>query len=288
MINAMTVDVEDYFQVAAFEEYIQHDQWDNWPHRVEINTGHILDLLASQNVLATFFVLGWVAKRYQKLVKRIVAEGHELASHGMRHVRVTQQTSTEFLQDALESRALLEDVGGVAVIGYRASTYSIGKTNTWAFGVLEEAGYQYSSSVYPIRHDLYGWPQAPRTPFWPSGVPGKGVLEIPIATLQLGKQRLPIGGGGFFRLYPYPASRWAWKRLNEKENLPGVFYFHPWELDPDQPRIPGIGSKTRFRHYLNLQKMRNRITNLLTDFQWDRMDRTFAATIHCGENNRDQ
>ncbi len=278
-VNAMTVDVEDYFQVAAFESYISPLQWDTLPHRLENNTLRILDLLAQQETQATFFVLGWVAERYPGLVRRIVAAGHELASHGLRHVRVTQQTPEQFLHDARTSRLLLEDVGGVAVMGYRASTYSIGYENQWAFELLEAAGYRYSSSVYPIRHDLYGWPQASRTPFWPSGQLGRGVVEIPVATLQLGTRRIPCGGGGFFRLYPYWLSRWAWRRLNQVDELSGVFYCHPWEVDPDQPKTPGIGMKTRFRHYLNLGRMAGRLSSLLSDFQWDRLDRVFADEI---------
>ncbi|MEO5333698.1 MAG: DUF3473 domain-containing protein, partial [Magnetococcus sp. YQC-5] len=212
----------------------------------------------------------------------MVDEGHELASHGMRHVRVFRQTPHEFLGDARQSRMLLEQLGGVRVLGYRAATYSIGQRNAWAFEVLGEAGYQYSSSVYPIRHDLYGWPTASRTPFWPSGVPGQGVLEIPVATLQFGQHRIPCGGGGFFRLYPYGVSRWAWRRLNHGEKRPGVFYFHPWEMDPGQPRIQGIGLKTRFRHYLNLRRMEGRLTALWRDFQWGRMDQVFVNEIRVG------
>ncbi|MBF0427934.1 MAG: DUF3473 domain-containing protein [Magnetococcales bacterium] len=279
MLNALTVDVEDYFQVAAFESHIDGQQWDIYPQRLEENTQRILDLLARRGVHATFFVLGWVAQRYPVLIRRIVAQGHELASHGMRHVRVTEQTPELFLRDARESRLLLEQVGGVEVLGYRASTYSIGKDNLWAFAALLDAGYRYSSSVYPIRHDLYGWPEAPRTPFWPSGESGRGVVEIPIATLSWWNRRFPCGGGGFFRLYPYLFSRWAWRRLNDREGIPGVFYFHPWEMDPGQPRISGIGVKTRLRHYLNLERMEGRIEALLRDFRWERMDRVYASFI---------
>ncbi|MBF0181130.1 MAG: DUF3473 domain-containing protein, partial [Magnetococcales bacterium] len=275
----MTVDVEEYFQVAAFESVISPSRWEEYPSRLEYATGKILDLLAPGAIHATFFVLGWVARRHPGLIRRIVAEGHELASHGMAHVRVWRQTGEVFYADARDSRLLLEDVGGVPVTGYRASTYSIGKENPWAFERLAEAGYRYSSSVYPIRHDLYGWPEAPRTPFWPSGVPGSGVVEIPVATLQLGGRRIPCGGGGFFRLYPYALSRWAWRRLNEGEGIPGVFYFHPWELDPEQPRIRGIGLKTRFRHYLHLGRMTGRIAAWLRDGRWDRMDRVFAPLL---------
>ncbi|MBF0191475.1 MAG: DUF3473 domain-containing protein [Magnetococcales bacterium] len=280
--NALTVDVEEYFQVAAFESYVARQQWESLPSRLENNTWRILELLARHEAHATFFVLGWVARRHPDLVRAIVAAGHELASHGMEHVRVTRQDPATFLADARDSRLLLEQVGGVAVRGYRASTYSIGKDNAWAFATLHAAGYVYSSSVYPIRHDLYGWPEAPRDPFWPSGVAGEGVVEIPVATLAVGGRRYPCGGGGFFRLYPYFFSRWAWRRLNEAEGRSGVFYFHPWELDPDQPRMPGLGWKSRLRHYLNLSRMEGRMTALLEDFRWERLDRVYAGVIAGG------
>ncbi|MBF0340851.1 MAG: DUF3473 domain-containing protein [Magnetococcales bacterium] len=278
-IHAFTVDVEEYFQVAAFESHVSRGQWETLPLRVEANTRRILELLARHEIQATFFVLGWVAQRFPGLIREIVSAGHELASHGMAHVRVTGQTPQAFLQDARTSRELLEQTAGVAVTGYRASTYSIGSANLWAFDVLAAAGYRYSSSVYPIRHDLYGWPGASREPFWPSGVTGEGVVEIPVATLQVGGRRFPCGGGGFFRLYPYAFSRWAWQRLNRREGFSGVFYCHPWEVDPGQPRISGIGWKSRFRHYLNLRRMEGRLDALLRDFSWGRMDQVFAGVI---------
>ena len=282
LVNAMTVDVEDYFQVAAFESHVDRARWHEMPCRVEANTDRILDLFQNHGIQATFFVLVWVADRYPQLIRRILSAGHELASHGMSHIRVTQQTPAEFLADATESRKRLEDIGGTPVTGYRASTYSIGSGNLWAFDILEEAGYHYSSSIYPIQHDLYGMPAASRFPFHPRRgmkVGREGILEIPITTLHLLGRRIPCGGGGFFRLYPYRFSRWAWNHFNRQENRPGVFYFHPWELDPQQPRVAGIPLRTRFRHYLNLTRMEGKLSALLRDFQWDRMDRVFQNAI---------
>ncbi len=284
-VNAMTVDVEDYFQVTAFAARVDRAGWDGWACRVEANTERTLDLLAEGGVRATFFTLGWVAQRYPSLIRRIVAAGHELASHGMDHILVTDQTPEVFFQDVDRCRKLLEDVGSAPVIGYRASTYSIGAGNLWAFDLLQRAGYRYSSSIHPIRHDLYGMPEAPRFCFFPrrGEVAGEdGILEIPITTLLLFNRRIPCGGGGFFRLYPYALSRWAWRRINRHEGRSGVFYFHPWELDPDQPRIVDAPWKSRFRHYLNLRRMPVRLRALLTDFRWDRLDRVFADHIPGG------
>ena len=271
--NAMTVDVEDYFQVSAFEGHIDRAQWDTLPCRVEVNTDRILALFAMAGVKATFFTLGWVAERYPALIRRIVDGGHELASHGYSHVRVTQQQPAEFRADVEKTKKLLEDIGGVAVKGYRAPSYSIGAGNLWALDELAEAGYRYSSSIYPVRHDLYGMPEAPRFAFRPRGE--AGILEVPITTLRLGSRNLPCGGGGFFRLYPYAVSRWALRHVNQSEGQSGMFYFHPWEIDVGQPRQAGLGMKTRFRHYLNLGRMESRLRALLDDFNWDRMDRIF-------------
>lgn len=272
-VNAMTVDVEDYFQVSAFEPYIARSDWDRWPQRVERNTERVLDLFAGQSVKATFFMLGWVAERYPALVQRIVSEGHELASHGYQHTRVTQQSPAEFQADISRTKALLEDLGGVAVRGYRAASYSIGARNLWALTELAEAGYVYSSSIYPIRHDLYGMPEAPRFAFRPEQA--TALLEIPVTTIELGGHKLPCGGGGYFRLLPYALSRWAMNRVNRQDGQSCVFYFHPWEIDPAQPRPPGVNVKSRFRHYLNLGRMEQRLQRLLSDFRWDRMDRVF-------------
>lgn len=273
IVNAMTVDVEDYFQVSAFEKTIDRNQWDTIPCRIERNMDRILNLFAENEIKATFFTLGWIAERYPDLVRRIVNEGHELASHGFSHTRVTQQSRKEFRHDIEKAKKLLEDTSGVAVKGYRAPSYSIGAANLWALDELHEAGHQYSSSIYPVKHDLYGMPEASRFSFYPRGT--QGILEIPITTIRLGKKNMPCGGGGFFRLYPYVVSRWALRHVNQREGQSGMFYFHPWEIDPDQPRQSAISLKTRFRHYLNLGRMEKRLQTLLNDFNWGRMDRIF-------------
>ena len=269
--NAMTVDVEDYFQVSAFEKYISRSDWDNVECRVEKNTNLILDMFASADVKATFFMLGWVAERYPELIQRIVREGHELASHGYGHERATQQSRSEFKDDIVKAKKILEDIGGVEIKGYRAPSYSINKNNLWVHDELLETGHQYSSSVYPVKHDLYGIPDAPRFAYHCKN----GLLEIPITTTQLAGRNLPAGGGGFFRLYPYALSKWNIHRVNQKDKQSAIFYFHPWEIDPDQPKQYNAGFKSRFRHYLNLHKTKNRLKCLLTDFNWERMDILF-------------
>lgn len=277
-VNAMTVDVEDYFQVSAFEKTISRDLWEQLPHRVEANTQRILDLFARHRIHATFFTLGWVAERYPGLIRRMIAEGHELASHGYSHIRATEQGRDEFYQDITRTRALLEDVSGTLVRGYRAASYSIGAGNLWALEELARAGYCYSSSIYPIRHDLYGMPEAPRFAFQPEQAPA--LLEIPVTTVEILQRKFPCGGGGYFRLLPYRLSRWAMQRVNREDRQSCVFYFHPWEIDPDQPRQHRIGLKTRIRHYLNLTRMETRLEALLRDFAWDRMDRIFLGKVN--------
>ena len=271
--NAMTVDVEDYFQVSAFERHIRREHWDHLPCRVERNVDRILGLFDDQGVKATFFVLGWMAERYPQMVRRLADEGHEVASHGYEHVRVVNQTPDAFRQDIRRTRTLLEDTTGTAVCGYRAASYSIGRDNLWALDELLEAGHQYSSSIYPIHHDLYGMPEAPRFAFRHKGE--NGLLEVPVTTVEIGSRKFPCGGGGYFRLFPYALSRWALQRVNGFDGQSAVFYFHPWEIDPEQPRQPGIGLKTRVRHYLNLSRMEPRLNRLLQDFTWGRMDEVF-------------
>jgi polysaccharide deacetylase family protein (PEP-CTERM system associated) len=271
IVNALTIDVEDYFQVSAFAPRIARDEWDRLPCRVERNVCTILELLAGAGTQATFFCLGWVAERYPALVRRLADDGHEIASHGFAHQRATDQTPDEFLTDIARAKALLEDVTGRPVQGYRAPSFSVGERNPWAFDCIARAGYRYSSSLYPIRHDHYGVPDAPR--FAHEVKPG--LLELPVATVRMLSSNWPAGGGGYFRLLPYGVSRWALRRINNVDRRPALFYFHPWELDPDQPRIDGIGAKTRFRHYLNLERMRPRLSRLLRDFQWGRVDRVF-------------
>ncbi len=273
--NAMTIDVEDYFQVSAFEPHIPRSAWESLPCRVERNIELILTLLEAHSSLATFFALGWVAERYPELIRRIVAAGHELASHGYGHRRATEQRPTEFREDVRRAKQLLEDTAGVPVRGYRAPSFSIGRYNAWAHDCLAAEGYRYSSSIYPIRHDHYGMPEAPRFPYRPQE--GGELLEIPVTTVRVLNTTLPAGGGGYFRLLPYSLSRWCMQRVNRSDGKPCVFYFHPWEIDPDQPRQQGITIKTRFRHYINLSRMQMRIERLLQDFRWGRMDRIFLG-----------
>lgn len=272
--NALTVDVEEHFQVAAFERTIAREDWAHAESRVEYSTGRVLDLFAARGVRATFFVLGWVAEKHPQLVRRIVADGHELASHGYDHTRVHQFTAEQFRADVTRTKAILEDLGGVAVRGYRAPSYSINGRNLWALDVLQETGHVYSSSIYPIRHDLYGMPEAPRFPF---RFRPDGILEIPVTTVSIAGRNLPCGGGGYFRLLPYGAFRWALRRVNREDRHAGLFYFHPWEVDPGQPRVSGAPLKSRFRHYLNLDAMHGRLERLLGDFRWGRMDEVFGV-----------
>lgn len=274
--NAMTVDIEDYFQVQAFEGVIDRKDWDRMPSRVERNTHAVLDLFAERGINATFFTLAWVAERHPALIGRIVAEGHELASHGMSHVRASDQDRPTFKDDVTRSKKLLEDMGGVPVRGYRAASFSIGERNLWALEVLAEAGYQYSSSIYPIHHDHYGMPDAPRFAFRPQQA--ESLIEVPVTTVEFLGRRFPCGGGGYFRLLPYGLSRWAMRRVNA-EGEPCIFYFHPWEIDPDQPRQDQAGAKSRFRHYTNLAVMAAKLRQALGDFSWGRADEIFLPRV---------
>ena len=271
--NAMTCDVEDYFQVSAFAPYISRDSWATRECRVEANIERILALFERHGVKGTFFTLGWIAERYPAMVRRIVAAGHELASHGYGHLRASDQSREQFDNDIRSSKALLEDIGGQAVLGYRAPSFSIGHANLWALEALQEAGYRYSSSIYPIAHDHYGMPDAPRFAFYPHGP--DGLLEVPVTTVNMLGRNLPAGGGGYFRLLPYALSRWMMQKVNREDRQPALFYFHPWELDPGQPRPQGLDAKSRFRHYVNIERMEGRLEQLARDFAWDRMDRIF-------------
>ncbi|HEX8011829.1 MAG TPA: XrtA system polysaccharide deacetylase [Casimicrobiaceae bacterium] len=273
MVNALTIDVEDYFHVSAFAAHIPRSEWDHRPCRIEQNVDRVLAMLDDAAVHATFFTLGWVAERYPALIRRIGEGGHELASHGFAHHRATEQKEGEFLADISLAKAVLEDVGGREVKGYRAPSFSVGPANAWAFDCIAAAGYRYSSSLYPIRHDHYGVPDAPRF----AHEVGPRLLEVPIATVRLFSANWPAGGGGYFRLLPYPVSCWSLRRINAVDRRPAMFYFHPWELDPEQPRIDGVKAKTRFRHYVNLERMGPRLRRLLEDFRWDRADRVFLG-----------
>ncbi|MHA4871548.1 XrtA system polysaccharide deacetylase [Duganella sp. PWIR1] len=275
-MNALSIDVEDYFQVSAYARHIDRADWPKLPCRVEANVDRILGMLAQHNVHATFFTLGWIAERYPAVVRNIVAEGHELASHGYAHLRASEQTPAEFAHDITFSKNLLEQLGGQPVHGYRAPSFSIGQANLWALDSLQAAGYRYSSSIYPIRHDHYGMPDAPRFAWRPAGL--DGLLELPVSTVRLFGRNLPAGGGGYFRLLPYALSRWALRRINSHDGQAGIFYFHPWELDPEQPVPQGISLKTRLRHTLNLRRTEARIHRLLGDFQWGRIDHIFLES----------
>ena len=271
--NAMTVDVEDYFQVQAFAHCVPRASWNEYQTRVEANTDRTLQLFADVGVQATFFTLGWVAQRHPALIRRIVAGGHELASHGWDHTLATDQDPPTFRADVGRTRRLLEDTGGVPVIGYRAATFSIGSRNQWAFAALQNEGYRYSSSVNPIRHDLYGMPDAPRTPYRPSGC---SIWEFPMTTARVGARNLPCSGGGYARLLPYRLYATGLRRVHRTDRMPGIFYFHPWEIDPGQPRIANCGWKSRIRHYTNLGRMERKLRRALQEFRWDRMDAVYA------------
>lgn len=269
--NALTIDVEDYFHVEAFAGVIDRNDWEAQPRRVARNTGRLLDILGEAGATGTFFMLGWVAQRHPELVRRIIAEGHEIASHGSDHDRADQQSRDEFRADVRRCKALLEETGGVPVVGYRAPTFSVGHRNRWVHAVLAEEGYRYSSSVYPIAHDLYGEPDAPRHPFCPQ----PGFVEIPLTTVRIFGRNLPTAGGGYFRLLPYRVTRRALRKAGKDLGVPSVFYIHPWEIDPDQPRQSQAPLLSRFRHYLNLGRTEGRLHRLLHDFRWARMDRVF-------------
>lgn len=271
--NAFSIDVEDYFQVSALAPHFPRQIWDQQPCRVERNVDRMLEILEDSQVHATFFTLGWVAERYPDMVKRVVAGGHELASHGYGHQRASDLSRDEFFDDITRAKKILEDLGGQVVIGYRAPSFSIGENNLWALDLLGEAGYQYSSSIYPIRHDHYGMPNAPRFAFRPSD--SRSLLELPATTIRLFNRNLPAAGGGYFRLLPYQMSRWSINRVNNVDKQPCIFYCHPWEIDPDQPRPHGMTFKTRFRHYVNLGRTESRLRSLLKDFRWGRVDQIF-------------
>lgn len=269
--NALTIDVEDYFQVSAFAPHIARSEWNSRECRVERNINRILEILANHDTKATFFTLGWIAERYPQLIRQIVQQGHELASHGYGHERASDQMEEAFYSDIHLAKVLLEDLSDTEVKGYRAPSFSIGSDNLWAFDCLARAGYRYSSSIYPIQHDHYGMPDSPRFAYEVRPT----LMEVPITTLRMFGRNFPSSGGGYFRLLPYALSRWMLNRVNAQDRESGVFYFHPWEIDTEQPRIEGIGAKTRFRHYVNISRMDGRLNQLLSDFNWGRMDQIF-------------
>lgn len=275
LTNALTVDVEDYFQVQALAPQFPHSCWDRVPRRVEANVDGLLALFSAEGIRATFFTLGWIAERHPEMVRRIAAGGHELASHGYDHKRADELTPAAFREDIRRTKGTIEGIGSVPVRGYRAPTFSIGAANCWAYEILEEEGYHYSSSSYPIRHDLYGDVAGCRHAFRP----GSGSLwEFPLSTRRVLGQNVPSAGGGYFRLLPYWFSRMNLRQINLVERVPCIFYFHPWELDPGQPRISGLSKRARLRQYTNLNAMPRRLRRLVRDFHWGRMDEVFA---HC-------
>lgn len=270
IINGLSVDVEDWFQVGAFEDVIARDSWDSLPLRVSDNVLRILDMFAAADVKATFFTLGWVAQRNPSLIRRIADAGHEVASHGWDHARVFTLDRKSFGEDLARARKVLEDASGNAITGYRAPSFSIDQRTPWAYMELAEQGYAYSSSVAPVAHDHYGWREAPRFAFNP--LPWHPLVEIPVTTAILGGRRVAAGGGGFFRVLPYGFSRWAIRQVNRQDRRPAVFYFHPWEVDPAQPRVPNASMRSKLRHYTNLDKMAGKLDELVHEFAWGRMD----------------
>ncbi|MDP8994834.1 MAG: DUF3473 domain-containing protein [Pseudomonadota bacterium] len=274
MLNALSVDVEDWFQVGAFETVIDRADWDRLPARVERNGEAVLALFARAGVKATFFTLGWVAARYPRLVRRIVAQGHEIASHGWDHRRVFTMNAATFRADLASARKAIEDACGQSPRGYRAPSFSIDARTPWAHRVLADEGYAYSSSVAPVAHDHYGWREAPRFAFRP--VDGAELVELPVTTVELAGRRMAAGGGGFFRLLPLSLSSWAIGRVNHVEGRPAVFYFHPWEIDPNQPRVARAPLKSRLRHYTNLSRMEPKLLKLLASHSWGRTDEVVA------------
>ncbi len=276
MINALSVDIEDWFQVGAFETVIDRADWDGLDCRVEANTDAVIALFGEQRVTGTFFTLGWVAQRYPALIRRIVDAGHEIASHGWDHVRVFTMTPDQFADDIDRTKKALEDAGGRAVTGYRAPSFSIDARTPWAHDILAERGYGYSSSVAPVKHDHYGWPEAPRFAFKP--VAGSDLIELPVTTARFAGRTLAAGGGGFFRILPYRFSRWAIRQVND-EGAPGIFYFHPWEIDPDQPRVANAPLRSRFRHYAQLHAMAGKLRRAMNDFEWGRVDAVAARAL---------
>lgn len=270
-INALTVDVEDYFQVSALAAHFPQDRWNNVPSRIEANVIRLLTLFAAHNARATFFTLGWIAERFPQLVREIASAGHEIASHGYAHQRVTDMTPQLFLEDLARAKGVLEAITGAAIPGYRAPSFSIGESNPWAHDCIAKVGHVYSSSVYPVRHDHYGLPNAPRFPYRLAN----GLYEIPITTARYCGRNWPAGGGGYFRFLPYAVSRWQIDRVNQIDHHPTIFYCHPWEFDPGQPRVSDAPVKARFRHYVNLERAEARLKRLLQDFSWDRADKVF-------------
>jgi polysaccharide deacetylase family protein (PEP-CTERM system associated) len=269
------VDVEDYFQVEGFANAVDRDSWEGFRTRVGGSTSLLLEMLAQHKVRATFFVLGWVARKHPEIVKQIAASGHEVASHGMSHRLIYTQTPAEFRRETRDAKALLEDLAQTPVTGYRAATYSITRRSLWALDILCEEGFRYDSSIFPMRHDRYGIPDAEQRPHVLTTPSGGRLVEFPISVLRYGGAKIPVAGGGYFRLFPYRFTRWALRKLNAQQQE-FVFYVHPWEVDPEQPRIEDAAALSRFRHYLNLDRCAARLGRLLRDFEFDTMRSVLA------------
>jgi len=276
IVNAMTVDVEDYFHVSVFDGLIPRHEWASMESRVCANTERILAIFEEEGITATFFVLGWVAERFPRLVRDIAARGHEIASHGFEHRLVYDMTPAAFREDIRRSKALLESAAAAPVLGYRAPSYSVTSRSLWALDVLMEEGFVYDASIFPIHHDRYGIPVSPRHPYVLHR--GAALVEAPASTVRWGPFNLPIAGGGYFRILPYAWTRWGIRRLNDVERLPAIFYLHPWEIDPDQPRL-SASRLSRFRHYRNLGKTEDRLRCLVREFRFSSMISLLQAQI---------
>ncbi|MBA3014499.1 MAG: DUF3473 domain-containing protein [Proteobacteria bacterium] len=263
MINYLTIDVEDYYQVSAFDDVVDPAAWDGMPSRVERNTQVILDILDGHQVKATFFIVGWIAERYPALVQSIVDRGHDIGCHSYRHRRIYTLTPQEFREDTKKAKDILEAISGREVVSYRAPSYSITRKSLWALDILEELGFKYDSSIFPIRHDIYGIPDAPRFKY---KLPDHEMIEFPISTAKVFGRNIPAAGGGYFRLFPYWLTKILLTKINRDEQQPFVFYLHPWEVDPGQPRIHAAKPLSKFRHYNNLNKTAIRFDRLLCDF----------------------
>lgn len=276
--HAMTIDVEDYYHVSAFGKVIAPEDWDQWPSRVEQNTDTLLGMFDDANIKATFFVLGWVAERYPNIVKKLAANGHEVASHGYSHQLIYRQTPEVFKEETYRSKVLLEDQCGSAVQGYRAASYSITPKSLWALDILGELGFTWDSSIFPVHHDRYGIPGSPEEPYTIITQSGHSLTEFPLTTAKVFGQSVPAAGGGYFRQYPYALSRWLFNRASLNQSKPQIFYLHPWEIDPEQPRVPGASWFSNFRHYTNLARCQPRLRQMLQDFAFTTVTESIAST----------
>lgn len=275
--HAMTVDVEDYYHVAAFAKVIDPAEWDKWPSRVEANTDKLLQLFSDADIKITFFILGWVAERYPELVKRIRAQGHEIASHGYSHQLIYKQTPEVFRSETAKSKQILEDLGQMPVIGYRAASYSITRKSLWALDTLADLGFTWDSSIFPTRHDNYGIPGSPEEPYTIITRSGAQLTEFPLTTAKVLGQAIPAAGGGYFRQYPYVLSRWLFERASLGQRKPQIFYLHPWEIDPEQPRVPNASWFSNFRHYTNLQRCMPRLERMISDFKFGTISQSLGS-----------